>query len=831
MAATPYTGVPTTEPQPAAPPFQRIETPHAEANMFGAQVGQGLEQLGAGFQRASVVFGEVAADDASNQYQEKTNAIMFGVPGKMVLGPDGKTMVPDSGFMGLKGDAALRARPEVQKQLEQARNEIRNGLMTGPQLLRYDDFSRRHKTWVEDRVGQHADTQANAWYDQVENASAAIAQKQIAVNANDPQAVLEGRERLREALVKKAQRMGGGPELIQAAVNKADMLAVEAQASAIAATNPQAARRIIENNKDALGVHYDEMMNRVRVRAETADGRDWADEKLTGGDFDNNTGNITRSGFNYSGGKGAPRGNFETFKTAEHGVAAAYQTMQAKARDNGGQISFIDLIAGNIDRGGKVRGWAAAPKTAADQANPMLKGNNPEAYAKTLADAVGLKPTDNIPLGDADKMAAILKAQNKLEKGRQTVPDDAYKGGIVLASGGSLQHAPPLPRTQNDLIQDALNDPDLNDKPHAQAAAIARINQSFRAQNAREAKTKAAFQQIEDDTVAAATKTGELLPNSPTERDYQQHYGPENGTAKYVDFQEKVKAGQAWHSLQDMPDAEQRAYLADRANKLDPVAPGFARAQKFQEHLEKMVETLQKTRREDPAQAVARNSAVAEATTQVDQKDPQTVRNLGQVRMKAQGQFGIEGDARSPITKAEALKIMNPVIMALPGAKQEALEKVAADLRSVYGEEMSIPAFIYGLRAIHISGAAAESAGGVLEDLARGRPITSADRDAARDAAQGKVIQDALEAKPDYSGWTQNWMLSPGETLAGSPQVPVEGPKPRGITAVPSDEALRMLRDNPSTASQFDEAYGPGKAKEVMEQFPWYFQKRPSNGR
>ena len=40
------------------------------------------------------------------------------------------------------------------------------------------------------------------------------------------------------------------------------------------------------------------------------------------GTLDNNVGNITRSGFQYAGGKGAPQGAFETFTTPEHGVAA-----------------------------------------------------------------------------------------------------------------------------------------------------------------------------------------------------------------------------------------------------------------------------------------------------------------------------------------------------------------------------------------------------------------------------------------------------------------------------------------------------------------------------
>jgi hypothetical protein len=146
------------------------------------------------------------------------------------------------------------------------------------------------------------------------------------------------------------------------------------------------------------------------------------------GTLDNNIGNITKSSFSYAGGKGAPQGNFETFTTPEHGVAAAYQTVQAKAKQNGGAISFNDLIGGNA----KVKGWAPADDGSGD---PLLKGNDPKAYAARLAQSVGLKPTDNVPIDDNGKMATMLAEMNRHEKGRQTVPNSAFPGGIALAQG------------------------------------------------------------------------------------------------------------------------------------------------------------------------------------------------------------------------------------------------------------------------------------------------------------------------------------------------------------------------------------------------------------
>jgi hypothetical protein len=136
--------------------------------------------------------------------------------------------------------------------------------------------------------------------------------------------------------------------------------------------------------------------------------------------YDNNIANITVSGDQYHGGKGLPiklTGNpntFETFQSAEQGVAASYNLIRAKAKAEGGQISFATLV----DR------WDP-------QATPEIKAN----YATAMAKAAGLAANDNVPLDDTGKMAEVLKAQNRFEKGKQTVPDSAYADGIAFAKG------------------------------------------------------------------------------------------------------------------------------------------------------------------------------------------------------------------------------------------------------------------------------------------------------------------------------------------------------------------------------------------------------------
>ena len=133
--------------------------------------------------------------------------------------------------------------------------------------------------------------------------------------------------------------------------------------------------------------------------------------------FDNNTGNITNSASQYSGGKGLPLLHpnglkFETFRSAEQGVAAQYDLVKYRvdeASKVGKYLSFAELV----DK------WDPA-------ATPETKAN----YATAIAKAAGLQPGDTVPIGDDAKMAAVLKAQNIFEKGKQTVPDSAFTDGI-----------------------------------------------------------------------------------------------------------------------------------------------------------------------------------------------------------------------------------------------------------------------------------------------------------------------------------------------------------------------------------------------------------------
>lgn len=269
----PNVGIPTVAPDAA--PADRSQHIRVSADQFGAQVGQGLEKLGAGATTAGKFFGQVAADDAGNQYQDFATKLIHGDPNQQTLGPDG-TMQPDLGYMGLRGEAALRARPEIERKLDEKMKELRSGLTTLDQQFNFDSFSNRFKAGISSKVGSYADEQAKTYYKSVNDSTGKLALDHIANNFQNPQEVAAGAADLAHAYVKNAQLSGaqeGSPQIAEAVANaKRDALAT--QLNAMAVKDPFKAMQILDKNKEIAGIQYDNLASAFRARADEYHGYD-----------------------------------------------------------------------------------------------------------------------------------------------------------------------------------------------------------------------------------------------------------------------------------------------------------------------------------------------------------------------------------------------------------------------------------------------------------------------------------------------------------------------------------------------------------------------------
>ena len=225
-----------------------------------------MQQLGQGGETAGRFFGEVAADNASNDFQDFTNKLLYGDPTKTTIGSDGQPQ-QDLGYFGLKGRAALDARPGVEQQIDQRIAQLRGQLSTPDMQLQFDNFSRRYRTMLSGRVGEHADSQATQWYGEVNKASGDLAMQHIANNADNDAEFLHGLQDGKMAAVKQAQIAGGGPELQQQALDGATRKAYATRIETIGATDPVRALKMTDDAKDQLGTAYPELRERLETRA------------------------------------------------------------------------------------------------------------------------------------------------------------------------------------------------------------------------------------------------------------------------------------------------------------------------------------------------------------------------------------------------------------------------------------------------------------------------------------------------------------------------------------------------------------------------------------
>jgi hypothetical protein len=274
VAQVPYSGVPTVSPQTSVPDdYQRIQT---DPGQFGGLIAQGLEKAGAGALKAGQFYGEVAADDATNQYMEGSRKILKGDPndiwrdetGQPILDEHGQTQ-PDRGFYGLQGEAAMRAQAGVEAKLENLRKQLHENMATPEQQLMFEHATRRMQDYQSLQIGSHADQQANVWASKVEAASTANAKAEIAsaVLSGDQAEVTRHSNDLVGNHVRGATRLGARPgdEVWNAAVQRGKQEAIETQVNALLPSNPAAAQKLFNDNVPLLSglPNFDALNNRI----------------------------------------------------------------------------------------------------------------------------------------------------------------------------------------------------------------------------------------------------------------------------------------------------------------------------------------------------------------------------------------------------------------------------------------------------------------------------------------------------------------------------------------------------------------------------------------
>jgi hypothetical protein len=267
-------GIADVMPQTQAPDdYQNVQS----------KVGAAVSGFGDAAADTAKFFGTVAADNAFNEYQDVTTKILRGDPNKTTIGPDGQP-VQDTGYYGLQGRAALDARPQVQQQLDDALKEIEGGLRTPQQLAQFESYSRRYRASTFTDIGNHANTEAQGWYKQVNGISAQNAIDAISSQPLDTATVLTSAADLTNAYTKQAQIDGATPgdPIWQEAILRARQDAFKAQVRGVGATDPSRAVNMLQKSQALAGTDYPTLYSDLKNRADAQDALSLATGATTG---------------------------------------------------------------------------------------------------------------------------------------------------------------------------------------------------------------------------------------------------------------------------------------------------------------------------------------------------------------------------------------------------------------------------------------------------------------------------------------------------------------------------------------------------------------------
>jgi hypothetical protein len=265
MANPPYDPTPDVMPRGDAPiPFQRDNS---------GVIGSALDKLSTGLKTAGNVYDQTVTGDAFNQFETFSTKAMRGDPSQSTPGPDG-IPIPNTGYMGTNGRAALDAEQPTWKSIEAEEKRISSGIKSPTALALFQRQVAKYKNDLRSQIGSHAASQADVWSNTVANTSAQLAIDRIAANPDDPAALKGAAVDLRNARIKQAQLAGAQPgdALWRAALSTADQEFITAQIAAVGTDDPARAMRIAEKNKAILGDGFDEVYERYRVRAAEANG-------------------------------------------------------------------------------------------------------------------------------------------------------------------------------------------------------------------------------------------------------------------------------------------------------------------------------------------------------------------------------------------------------------------------------------------------------------------------------------------------------------------------------------------------------------------------------
>jgi uncharacterized protein (TIGR02594 family) len=158
--------------------------------------------------------------------------------------------------------------------------------------------------------------------------------------------------------------------------------------------------------------------------------------------------------------------------------------------------------------------------------------------------------------------------------------------------------------SKGDAMLRIMDDPQLQNRPQVQAAALARINKVYQAYELQGAQDRAAFEVTVKNSTAEALSTGRVT-NPLSHEQFVQSYGGAEGEKQWEDYRANVQLGADIRTTASLAPAD----LAALREKYTP-HPGdtFIAQQKRLSVLDKAIEANAKAKADDPADFLIRRT-------------------------------------------------------------------------------------------------------------------------------------------------------------------------------------------------------------------------------
>lgn len=238
MARPPYNPVPESSASGPAGEFENVNPSPADFGGLQAgatqKLGADLGQAGDAATNIAVQFqnrqNQIVASDAFNKMQTQALNITAGDP----------TDKTKPGYFALQGKDAMDAYSGASQALESARQNISSGLANDAQRLAFEESSRRLQMFTLDSMRSHFIQQQSVYGRAVTQASQQTAMRAIGTQPANDQTFNDNLAQMRHNAYREELHNGneGDPDILHAAVAKAEETAIVGRVQAMQAADP-----------------------------------------------------------------------------------------------------------------------------------------------------------------------------------------------------------------------------------------------------------------------------------------------------------------------------------------------------------------------------------------------------------------------------------------------------------------------------------------------------------------------------------------------------------------------------------------------------------------